>query len=177
MECSEGESRCGTQPQASRVETGPFLCPRAPASLQVRRHRDSPFEVGLMDSLGKVGCPDLPAWRCGTLYEASLEWELYILPVGKKRKQCRGGSIPGGGLVGRWLWALILPAPGLLRLALIGTANSLSSFMLGTHRALTLETLPLHLPVVESTWEAAEGLLSSAPRGSGLEAGWMGEKC
>ena len=141
MECSEGESRCETQPQASRVETGPFLCPRAPASLQDWRHQDSPFEVGLMDSLEKVGRPDLSAWGCGTLCAVS-EWELYILPVGKKRKQCWGGSIPGGGLAGRWLLALILPAPGLLQLALIGTANSLSPFMLGTPTSPTLETLP-----------------------------------
>lgn len=48
------------------------------------------------------------------------------------------------GLAGRWLWALILPAPGLLQLAMIGTANSRSPFMLGTHTSLTLETPPQH---------------------------------
>lgn len=146
MECSEGESRCGIQPQASRVETSPFLCPRAPASLQGRRHQDSLFEVGLMDSLGKVGRPDLPAWGCGTLCVVS-EWELYILPVGKKTMLWRKHSWPG--LAGRWLWALILPAPGLPRLALIGTENSLSPFMLGTHTSLTLKTFP---PYTFQSW-------------------------
>lgn len=62
-----------------------------------KRHWDSPFEVGLMDSLEKVGRPDLPVCVCvGGDPCAVSEWELYILPVGKKRKQCRGGSIPGG---------------------------------------------------------------------------------
>lgn len=42
-ECSEGKSRCGTQPQALRVETRSFLLLRAPAS---RRDRSAPLKWG-----------------------------------------------------------------------------------------------------------------------------------
>lgn len=63
-----------------------------------------------------------------------------LLACGEEKETMLGRKHSWRGLAGRWPWALILPAPGLLRLARIGTANSLSPFMLGTHTSLTLET-------------------------------------
>lgn len=70
------------------------------------------------------------------------------------------------GLAGRWLWALILPAPGLLQLALIGTANSLSPFMLGTPHGPDTGNTPLT--------SSSGGVYMGGRRGSALLSS-MGE--
>lgn len=82
-----------------------------------------------MDSVGEVGVSRPastrvrdPVQRVG-VGAALLAWREEKKTMPERKHSWRG-------LAGRWLWALILPAPGLLRLALIGTANSLSPFML-----------------------------------------------